>query len=86
MASWTAATRLAIAVLQTAIFTIGLSGALALPASAIEHAPTVELAWLDDATDVIAARRPPRWPGRSKGHKGLAIREAAAFKPLERSI
>lgn len=77
--------RLAIAILQCATFTVGLSFGQHLlsvqpgsPARAEEasggalHAP-------------VSARRPPRWPGRSKNAKGLAIREASAVKPLSRS-
>ena len=77
--------RLAIALIQCALFTVGLTHGLYL-GSGLEHPPSIELAWLDASPEATATRRPPRWPGRSKMAKGLAIREASALKPTARSI
>ena len=77
--------RFGVAVMQLAIFNIGLTYNLHLT-QPVQHAPAIEMAWLDDAMEAEASRRPPRWPGRSKGQKGLAIREATAIKPLARVL
>lgn len=75
--------RFGIAVIQVALFHVGLAYHLQLPPQS-HTAPSFELSWLDAEADVDAARRPPRWPGRNKMNKGLAIREAAAVKPQAR--
>jgi hypothetical protein len=77
--------RFGIAAMQLALFQVGLAYHLQLPPQ-LHKAPSFEHSWLDAEADVDAARRPPRWPGRNKMNKGLAVREAAAVKPLARAV
>jgi hypothetical protein len=77
--------RFAIALIQLALFHVGLTYCLELPKH-FHKAPAFEISWLEAAMDAEATRRPPRWPGRNKMHKGLAVREAAAVKPLARVV
>lgn len=77
--------RFAVVAMQVVLFHVGLAYPLELPRH-MHTTPTFEVSCLDVAADVEAARRPPRWPGRSKMQKGLAVREAAAVKPLARVV
>ena len=73
-----------VALLQVTTFSLGLSFGQHLGHQGNEPVTTIETASHDGdgAFQPLAARRPPRWPGRSKNAKGLAIREASAIKPI----
>lgn len=80
-------TRLSVLLVQYVTFNVGLAHAIHLPpAQPFAHQPVVEQSSHDHVDEAPEARRPPRWPGRSKTAKGLAIREASAFKPLARVL
>ena len=75
-----------VALLQCALFNAGLAHHIHLGAAmsgqqALEP-PKIETAWTHSMAGNAGARRPPRWPGRSKNAKGLAVREASAIKPV----
>jgi hypothetical protein len=85
MQRFTGKSRLIIALLQYAVFNIGLSHTLQLP-DAKPHPPAIEADRLGGLSQTGSARNPPRWPGKNKYDKGLAIREASATNPHARVL
>jgi|GEM_PF-6629410 len=74
--------RLAVAVLQVVVFNLGLGYSQQLAQANGAHEAILRSSSVGLVPNAPASRRPPRWPGRSKNQKGLAIREASARKPL----
>ena len=74
--------RLGLALAQVAGFTLGLTIGDHVTINATMQTRSQLTASHGSGADLAAVRRPPRWPGRSKNAKGLAVREASATRPL----
>lgn len=79
-------THLAIALTQAAIFNLGLMFGQTFGPPEQSETTIVQAAAFGETVKTDKFRRPPRWPGRSKGLQGLAIIEASGRAVQARMI